>query len=322
MHDAPEPRTSRRIGPVPKRNPSRAPTVVVAILDWGTPDLAVRAAHSARSSRGVNPVVLLVDNGCPTDHSPGFRKEFHGTQISVYRNKRNLGFAGGMNQVLRSVDMSEVDGIALLNSDSVLEPDSLRTLLSEFRDPDVAAVAPAVWVMNNRQEELEGLGGSIDWHRGRPKVRYKGVRRHDHLLPTAHDAEWLTGVCLVLRPEAIEDVGLFDAQYFMYFEETDWCVRAARRGWRLRNCPEAAVSHVGAASSDCPTKLYWMLRNNLLFMRKLAPRRFLVTFLAYWWIFQVPNLARWCVARPLATASAIYRAALWHVRRLGPSDSQ
>jgi GT2 family glycosyltransferase len=298
------------------------PRVLVAILDWETPDLAIKAARSALLSRGVQSTVALVDNGCAIDHTPVFRTEFQATDVSVSRNDENLGFAGGINKVLESTDISAFDGIALLNSDSVLDPEALRTLVAELQDPVVAAVAPAVWVAKDGDDELEGFGGTIDWRRGRPTVVSRGVRRKEGSLPTAHDAEWLTGACLVLQPDALRDVGLLDIRYFMYFEETDWCVRATRRGWRLRNCPAAALSHVGSASSDCPTKLYWLLRNNVLFMRKLAPRRFLLPFLAYWWIVQMPNLARWCLSRPLPTASAILRAALWHVRRPLIAQSQ
>jgi GT2 family glycosyltransferase len=321
MNDQPDPGRLARLERPERRVNAHVPTVHVAILDWGTPELAIRAARSAVLSRGVNVVIALVDNGCPTDHSPLFRRAFRSTRVSVSRNRQNLGVAGGMNTILRSMDMSGLDGIALLNSDAVLDPNALATLVAEFRNPEVGAVAPAVWQARNDHEELEGLGGVIDWTRGRPTVAYKGIRRHQSFLPASFDADWLSGACWIMRPEAVQDVGLFDSRYFMYFEETDWCVRASRRGWRLRNCPSAAVSHVGTASSDCTAKLYWLLRNNVLFMRKLAPRRYLAPFLAYWWFVQTPNLARWCLSRPVATASAICRAALWHVRRIGPVDA-
>lgn len=286
----------------------------VVVLDLGTPELTLLAARSALASIGVDVHLNLIDNGCAHDHSEQFRRALGGTSVSVRRNASNIGFAAGMNQVLRAVKSDRTDAVVLLNSDVVLEPDTLLELITQLSADGVAAVAPAVWIGPPDRPLLEGLGDRIDWLRGRPTVRFRKADRAAAASLTAFDAEWLSGACLVIKPEALSSVGLLDERYFAYFEETDWCVRASRLGWRLRNCPSANVQHLGAASSACTEKLHWMLRNNLLFMRKLARPRYLPLFYAYWWLIQVPNLSRWCIrAAPRATVSSIWRAVRWNL---------
>lgn len=290
------------------------PRAEVIVLDLETPELTLLAARSALASVGVNVHLNLIDNGCSRDHGDQFRSALEGARVSVRRNGSNIGFAAAMNQVLQAVKRDRTDAVVLLNSDAVLEDGTLLELITQLGEDGVAAVAPAVWIGKPGRLRLEGFGDRIDWLRGRPTVRFRGAGREATSQLRAFDAEWLSGTCLVIKPEALSSVGLFDERYFAYFEETDWCVRATRLGWRLRNCPRANAQHVGAASSTCAEKLHWMLRNNLLFMRKLAPPHYLPLFSIYWWLIQVPNLSRWCLrGAPRATLNSIWRAVRWNL---------
>lgn len=305
---------------------SGLPRAEVIVLDFETPQLTLLAVRSALASEGVNVHLNLVDNGCSSDHSAEFRSVLEGYRVTVHRNDSNLGFAAGVNQVLRTVDHSRLDAVVILNSDAIVDADALLELTTCLGEDGVAAVAPAIWIGEPGHLELEGFGDRIDWLSGRPTVRFRGAQMAGASPLRTFDAEWLSGVCLVIKPAALASVGLFDERYFAYFEETDWCVRARRLGWRLRNCPAANARHVGAASSACAEKLHWMIRNNLLFMRKLAPVHHLPLFFVYWWLIQVPNLARWCLnAAPRATVVSIWRAIHWNlvhrIERLPASSS-
>lgn len=294
-------------------NATTAPTVHVVILDWQTPQLTIEAARSALACTGVEVRATILDNGCADDHRGQLRAAL-GTQVQLLRSPRNLGFAGGVNAVLRGIDWTWPEAIVLLNSDATLASDALAILVAELADPRLAAAAPAVWVGHGSQERLQGLGDRIDWLRGRTTLRFQGHRRSGGPLPERLDAEWLVGTCLALKPAALRDVGLLDERYFAYLEDTDWCVRAGRRGWRLRNCLRASAWHGFRRSSRCGQWLHLMLRNNVLFMRKLARRRYLLPFLVYWWCVQVPNLARWCVLQePSAVVGAVTRAVAWNL---------
>lgn len=288
--------------------------VDVIVIDWNTPDLAIRAARSAVASRGISVKVTLVDNGCDGDHTVAFNDAFRGDAVAVLRSPRNLGFAGAVNAAIRRAERSP-DAIVLLNSDAVVDPLALRALVEPLTDPVVGAAAPAVWIQSRRGRRLEGFGHRIDWWRGRATFIHRGAPPGRVPLDP-FPGEWLSGACLALKPDALADVGLFDESYFAYFEETDWCVRASRRGWRLLNVPAASAEHIGGMSSTCALRLSLLLRNNVLFMRKLAPRRHLLLFLVYWWCVQVPNLARWCITSDtMGTLRGIFTALIWNATR-------
>jgi GT2 family glycosyltransferase len=146
----------------------------------------------------------------------------------------NLGFAAGVNRALALLPLPGVD-VLLLNPDARISRDAVDVLQRTLRsDPLLAAVGPA--------RHLDSSGGSAPgcWRWHTPAGAWAeafGVRRD------ASGDSFLSGALLLLRGEALTDVGLFDERFFLYAEDEDWQRRALQRGWRLRACPEVVASH-------------------------------------------------------------------------------
>jgi GT2 family glycosyltransferase len=153
----------------------------------------------------------------------------------------NLGFAAAVNRGLELVPLRSSD-ILLLNPDAVITPDALERLRRALHaGPTVACVAPAQhrpgsdvtspvcwpWPSATRAwTEAIGLG------------RFRG------------GWGYVIASVLLMRGDALLDVGGLDEGFFLYAEEADWERRATRRGWTVSYCPEATASHVGAATDD------------------------------------------------------------------------
>ena len=156
----------------------------------------------------------------------------------------NLGFAAGVNIGLRRIDGEDV---LLVNPDAVVTPDaaqSLASCLHRAENARVAAVAPHI------------VGQRVAWPFPTPLRAWSealGLRR----LPARR--RFVIGAVLLLRAEALADVGSFDERYFLYAEETDWQRRAYAKGWTSIVCAEAEVRHASAGTSADP------LRRELLF---------------------------------------------------------
>jgi GT2 family glycosyltransferase len=154
---------------------------------------------------------------------------------------RNLGFAAGVNVALSRLAKQPTD-IILINPDAVVTPgsiDRLARFLHREENVRVAAVAPRLVGSGKAEQRLV-------WPFPSPLrmcAEALGLGR----LPAR--ATFVVGAVLLLRREAVEDIGLFDERFFLYAEEADWQRRACRRGWTSAVCVDAVANHAGAGTS-------------------------------------------------------------------------
>jgi GT2 family glycosyltransferase len=160
---------------------------------------------------------------------------------------KNLGFGAGVNVALRRLLGGPARDILLLNPDATVTPDDLETLVDYLHDSDnerVGAVSP-------RLRGDDGDEQRVEWPLPSPARAWAeafGLGR----LPARRT--FVIGAVLLLRWEALREVGLFDERFFLYAEEVDWQRRALALGWRSQLCDEVVASHVGAGTSDDPLR--------------------------------------------------------------------
>lgn len=155
---------------------------------------------------------------------------------------RNLGFAAGVNRgvALLSADKPEAD-VLLLNPDAVLPFGAVETLSWALHAvPGRAAVAPALIAPDGRPQRAV-------WPWPSPSGAWLDASGLGRL---RRGGSWLVGAVLLLNRRALDEIGGFDEDFFLYAEETDWQRRAARAGWELSLVPEVSVHHVGAGTSS------------------------------------------------------------------------
>lgn len=195
---------------------------------------------------------VVVDHGSRDHTVATVRDRFPGVTVI---EQDNLGLAAGWNRGLRAVD---ADWVLVLNADAWLLDDALEQLLRVAeRHPLAAAIVPKLLNPDGTLQR-SARGFPTVW---RIATEYLYLRK---LAPRSsalnafyaggfdHDAErevdWAMGSCMLLRRAAVDDVGLFDDDFFLFSEEVDWYRRAADRGWRVVFTPDARCVHVGGAS--------------------------------------------------------------------------
>jgi GT2 family glycosyltransferase len=153
----------------------------------------------------------------------------------------NRGFASGVNVALRALAADESD-VLLVNPDAVLRPDTVHKLSEFMQLPENAHVGAA-------SPRLIGAGGTpqrVMWPYPSPWRMWCEAAGLGHL-PARR--VFAVGTVLLLRREAVDDVGLFDERFFLYAEETDWQMRAVGHGWTSALCGDAVAEHAGAGTS-------------------------------------------------------------------------
>lgn len=247
------------------------PDVSIVIVNWNTRDLLRDCLQSLREQAGSVAIeVIVVDNHSSDDSAATVRREF--PQVQLICNQANLGFAAANNQ---GIAASRGRYVLLLNSDTLVLDGAIAKVVA-FADSHPQAglvgcrtlfvdgvVQPNCFLFPsvlNVALSVSQLGLIFERNRffGRRRMtwwNYDSVR----------DVEVIAGCFMLARRQAIDEVGPMAEDYFMYSEDTDWCWRFHRAGWKVLYTPEATIIHKGrASSSQCATDMHLLERRALL----------------------------------------------------------
>lgn len=204
--------------------------LVVAIVAYGDEDHLASCLSALEGQLSV----LVVDNGA-SDRASSLCKAWGAEYV---RSPGNVGYASGVNTALRSRRGGE--HVLLLNPDARITPRNVELLVRSIESSaDLAAVAPKLLYPDESEQKTV-------WPMPSPWVALAGVLG---LADRAARRYFLNGAVLLLRGDAITQLGDFDERYFLYAEEADWQLRALRSGWRVSFVPEATAIHAGGATS-------------------------------------------------------------------------
>jgi GT2 family glycosyltransferase len=285
--------------------------VTVVILNWNGIEDTRACLESLRLVDHQRQRILVVDNGSEGDQAGHLEREYAGF-AEILRNDQNLGFAGGANVGIRRALEDGTDYVLLLNNDVTVDPKFLSAMLDAVsRHTNVAALCPRAFFAD-RRDVIYSTGGSVNLWTGVARQIGRGQRdRGQFERPAQRD--YADGLCMLMPAESLATVGLLDEEYFAYWEETDWCIRAAEKGLRCYYVPEARVWHKAERSQQASNAFnYHYRRNALMFVRKRGGPLRLATALAaqvfyYAPIYFIKNPTR--VGRLFSE----FRAVLWHL---------
>ena len=244
--------------------------VAIVILNWNGKKDTLECLKSLRDLDYSDYEIVVVDQNSGDGSYEAIADRF--PDVTLISNDENLGFAEGNNVGIRHAMSAGADYIALLNNDTTVDPDFVRAFIDAARAmPDFDIFGPKI-VFYRDPNLIWAAGSASDWRRGICIQRgYAEVDRGQYDTPTEVNA--LTGCAMMIHRKVFETIGLFDGRFYLYYEETDWCARAQRAGFRLLSVPATVVrpivsATIGAAS---PTIVFYMVRNNLLFIAKNGP---------------------------------------------------
>ncbi len=287
------------------------PKVAIIIINWNGLRDTIECLESLKNIEYSNYSVIVVDNGSIGDDTAVLGKLFGGW-INLLCNHSNLGFTGGNNVAIHQALKNEVDYVLLLNNDTTVEPDFLRHLITfaETRK-DAGIFGPSV-CSYSRPNILDSVGGRVSFWRGWSANNNAGARFSQRPSNPA-EVDFVEGCCMLIKRSVIEHIGLLDDQYFAYWEETDFCVRAQKSGFKVMVVPESRIFHKGGSSPTGPRKLYFLIRNNILFMRKNARFYHFIPYIPICILWNIPVWSSMVfIKHPVKTLSAIVSALGWH----------
>jgi GT2 family glycosyltransferase len=255
--------------------------VSAIIVNYNAGIILNEAVNSLLGSDSVAQVII-VDNGS-ADHSMDEIERLAVSQLRLrcIRNNKNLGFAKACNIAIAAA--GENDYLLFLNPDCLVDNDTLETLLASMKSSPEAGMAGPLILNPNGTEQAGGRRtiptpwrsfirafGLYGFRERYPRL-FTDFLLHQQPLPDGPmETEAISGACMLVRRDAMLNVGLLDEGYFLHCEDLDWCMRFRQRGWKIMFVPDAhAIHQKGVCSKTRPVFVEWQKHKGMMrFYRK------------------------------------------------------
>jgi GT2 family glycosyltransferase len=252
---------------------ARLPKVGVVILNYNGKSLAEQCIRSVLNSDYPNKEIVLVDNAS-TDGSLDYLRSIFPV-VHGLANSENLGIAGGRNRGFIEAIRRGADYVLSLDNDTRIDPKMIQALVTAAESGShIGIVGPKTYI-DDDSGRMQCAGGKITYtqnvcsERGREKIDRGQYGR-------AEDVDYFPGFGFMARREVFEKLNYLDENFYGYgHEDTDFCVRAARLGYRVVYVPHAVMWHRGSATIGhySSRKKYLEAVNSVYFVRKYAGRK-------------------------------------------------
>lgn len=240
-----------------------SPKVYIIILNWNGKADTLECLKSLRSTDYDNYTTLVVDNGSQDDSVAAIRASF--PEVEILETGKNLGFAGGNNEGIKYALDKGCDYAYLLNNDTTVEPNYLKTLVEAAEQDKKVGLASSKIFYHSEPDILWFAGGKNNWMRNSGDhlgLNQKDAPEFNH----PKEVDFLTGCSLLISRELIEKIGVLADDYFLYYEDVDYAMRAQNAGYKTLYVPTSIIYHKVSRSTQpgSASYVYYHTRNRLV----------------------------------------------------------
>jgi GT2 family glycosyltransferase len=223
----------------------------VIIVNWNTKDLLCQCIDSlTQTLKKIDTEIFVVDNGSTDGSVAAVREKF--PEVRLIENPVNMGFAGANNQ---AISLSTGEYLLFLNPDTRVKDEAISTMFSFMRSHAKAGLVGAQLLNadGSKQNSIANFPSLATELLNKSLLRrlfpekFPGKERD---YPDPVEVESVIGACMLVKRETVEQVGLLDEGYFLFLEETDWCFRAKKAGWKIYHIPQAEIFHFQGKSAE------------------------------------------------------------------------
>lgn len=258
------------------------PKVSIIILNWNGWQDTLECLDSLRKIKYPNYKVLVIDNGSGDESVEKIKnwlennKSVIGYKLLV--NSYNAGFAGGNNQGIKQALKNGADYVLLFNNDTIVDPFFLDKLVEAAeQDKNIGIAGSKIYFYSDPKRIWFG-GGKINWLKTRGSHLRLNENEKDSGESGGEEAEksfptdYITGCAMLIKKEVIEKIGVLSEDYFLYYEDTDYCLRAKKAGWQSVLAPESRIWHKISQSAKefSPSYVYYHTRNGLMMAKRMS----------------------------------------------------
>ncbi len=222
----------------------KLPKVASIVLTWNSGEFIEQAIDSLL--RSVYPTdILIVDNDSSDNTRAIIAKKY--PELRLVNSESNLGYAGGNNFGIRLLEAENLDYIFILNPDASVDKNCIGRLVERLeREKQVAAVSPLIYFDGSN----DNLWFSGSWMKWRTGERIQVPTIDNGQFKDDGYTDFVNGCAMMIRIEAMKDVGMMDERFFLYCEETDWSLRLIKQGYLIGLQGNATAWHKASANAE------------------------------------------------------------------------
>ena len=256
--------------------------VSIILVNYNGKDYNKECIESIFNSSYKNIEVIVIDNDSNDN-------------IDLMLSKNNLGFSGANNIGIQKALKNGCDYIVLLNNDTIIDRDLILNMIKASKEENDAIISPKIYYYDNK-DIIWSAGADMRWKKGVTDQR--GInQKDDGSFDKREEVEFGTGCCLLIPSKIISEVGLLSDDYFLYYEDTDYCMKVRNKGYKIVYEPTAVLYHKVSASTGgeiSPGYIYYNTRNRLIFNKRFNKEN-KFTYLSYFYLTRVAKIALWIV---------------------------
>lgn len=236
--------------------------IFIVIVHYGNIQTTVQCINTLQRNEKYLKKVVIVNNTLDAI------KKYIPKDIVVINNKRNVGFAKGVNIGIQYSLQKKADAVCLLNNDTIIQQPFLKKLQHVIRnDPHIGIVGPAIEFEREKKKVFD-IGGHINkiflntWHTEVSNITSM----------QSHDADYVSGCCMLIKKEVFEKIGFFDEHFFLYYEDVDFCLRAKEKDFGVVVVSSTVIQHALSAVVGKMSKIaiYSLTKSSIYFGKKYA----------------------------------------------------
>jgi len=206
--------------------------------------------------------VVVVDNDSVDGSLEIAKTNF--SKAHFIKNEANLGFSAGNNVGIRFALERMADYVLLLNNDTEVEKDFLTRLVGAAKaDEKVGITSPVIFDGLSRQ--IWFSGGKINW------LRMKALNEREASTADCYETGFITGCAMLIKAAVFKEIGLLDEDYFLYWEDVDFSLRAKKAGFKNIVVAGSWAYHFEKSAGNLKSKTYWLVVSGLIFFKKNTP---------------------------------------------------
>ncbi len=255
--------------------------------------------------------VIVIDNGSKENKTEEWKTLY--PRYCFIRSEKNLGFAGGNNL---GISYAKGDYIFLVNNDTEFTEGLIETLVKRMNEnPGIGALSPKIHYFD-QPGMLQYAGYTpVNYFTGRNSCIGQYEMDNGQYDNVTGPTGYAHGAAMMVRKEAMDKAGLMAENYFLYYEELDWCERIKKAGYSIEVDMQALIYHKESVSvgKNTPLKEFFMNRNRILFIRKNASIPVFLAFITYFMLVVMPrNMMKYIREKQWGFIPVFWRAVWWN----------
>jgi hypothetical protein len=273
------------------RGTNMNPKIGIIIVNYNGEKYTNDCIKSVLKSSYQNYLVIVVDNAS-TDNSVKLLEEFN-NKIVIIKNNENLGFSGANNIGIKYALENECEYVLLLNNDTEIDKDLIKNMVDSSMKNNNAIISPKIYYYNE-PNKIWSAGGGLNWKKGL-SFHYGQNEIDKGQYDQQKEIDFATGCCILIHKSIFDKIGFLAEEYFLYFEDTDFCVRAKRAGIEILYEPSAKLWHKVSSTTggeESLITLYYGNRNRLYFNDKFNKKNKFY-YLTYFYITRLIKFIMW-----------------------------